>query len=158
MQLVTVQGSMIFCDLTYNGTFVNNSEQQLGLGTGNSPAWTEQSDIQGWHAVGAKAVIPTIRGRYTAVSTTGWGSGTTGARMIRLRRNGSGTPSAGGVMSDISTTGIASGTPGSSLVVSGVLMNGTSDYFDVTAFQNQGAAINLDTRLVVRYEAPPVGP
>lgn len=102
----------------------------------------EDRDTHGFHDTGTNPsrVTPNVAGWYRITATVHWASNATGRRAVAINFNG-GSARYGQII------------PGSSAGNLGVtetrtlLANGTTDYFEVFAYQNSGAS--LDTADIV---------
>lgn len=122
---------------------------EVVVGTSAIP-FTEDTDAPNWHAVNATRVIPTIAGYYRAVVAQNWAGNLAGGRIAQVRKNGASILA--GAFREVPSTQTG-GAPSSTIVY--VSMNGTTDYFDFTAFQDSGAtALNVNLRATVEWLQP----
>lgn len=120
------------------------------LGTAGALAYVEVADANAWHdaTTNPTRITPTVAGRYEICVFVEWASNATGIRVIQIGRNGVFTNS---VRDVVVTSGDS---VGSAQLKDERTMNGTTDYFTVSVFQNSGGALNVTARVVARYLGP----
>lgn len=103
-------------------------------------AWdTDVLDTLGWHdpASNPTRITPTINGWYQVVSNIQFASQSGGRRWTSARLNGNSSTVYFGTVNNASTGGL-----GAQLVTE-FPMNGTTDYFEVTAGQDSGSTVGI---------------
>lgn len=100
---------------------------------------TDVLDPLGWHDPSSNPthITPTINGWYQVVSNIQFASQSGGRRWTSARRNGNSSDVYFGTVANAST-----GNLGAQLVTE-FLMNGTTDYFEITAGQDSGSTIGI---------------
>lgn len=144
--------SNLTCVLTLTaGSIPNTTQVVIGAA---APLWVEDYDPNGWHSTSGSTnrITPLVPGRYSVTLSTKWQANTSGSRVAELRVNSSTSTPAGSVISDMPASPSVNSIGAASISTNQVPMNGTSDYFDVVVYQNSGAALTVDVRVVVSYE------
>lgn len=109
---------------------------------------TEDMDSDGWHSTSSNTsrITPTKAGWIRFTGTITFANNSAGRRGIALRFNGSttwwGTTIFSGVNANLTVT----------LTVT-VPANGSTDYFEIGAFQDSGGALNTADTATTRFEA-----
>jgi len=115
-------------------------------GTGH--AWTEISDVQGWHSPSSNPTrwTPTVAGRFAVTFGAQFGLSGTGMRYIQIRRNGTAVP---GAIAHTTQPGFVS-----DLTLSMRLTLAAGDYIECYAWQSSGGALTVETTLAIDYLGP----
>lgn len=98
---------------------------------------TEDTDPNGLHSTSSNTsrITPNVAGWYRITATVHWAANATGRRAVAINKNGA---TAGyGQISPGSSAGTTSTT-----VTRTVQANGSTDYFEVFAYQDSGAGLN----------------
>ena len=131
-----------FWSLTSSAAFVL-------LGATASYPYSEVSDRNAWRdpSVNPTRITPDIQGFYKITVSMTWGGNGSDQRILQIRKNGS-----------IAATSRESSPISSALagvtVSYTVVMNGSTDYFDILEFQNSGSTLTGIANVVVEYMGP----
>lgn len=110
--------------------------------------YTEYIDPYGWHsaATNTERIIPTVAGLYRATAAVQHGALGAGTRRVQIFKN------------TTATTGLSGSavSPGSSVVsaTAVIAMNGSSDYFYATTYQDSGSSLTVDVQMAVEFLRP----
>jgi hypothetical protein len=111
-------------------------------------SYVEAFDTLAWHnpSTNPERVTPTVAGLYRLTASVQHAANASGNRRVQIFKN---------------TTGIAGVTgsavsPGSAVVSSTALigMNGTTDYFTCTSYQDSGSSLTVDVQMSVEFVRP----
>lgn len=141
-----------YLEMTCAATIDNNQARTLGtVSTPIAAAWTEVSDVSGWHdaSTNPTRITPNVSGRYLALVEVAWNGNTSGLRYGHLGLNGTFPARWRRLLP--STASDATGGVGIAVEVT---LNGTSDYLEVNVLQSSGGNLAVDARVVVRYLGP----
>lgn len=98
---------------------------------------TEDTDLSGLHSTSSNTsrITPNVAGWYRISATIHWAANATGRRATAVSKNGS--IAAYGQISPGSSVGTTS-----TVITRTLQANGTTDYFEVFAYQDSGGALN----------------
>ncbi len=99
---------------------------------------SETIDDLNWHSTNTNTsrITPTIAGRYLVTANLYFAASSVGDRRVYIEKNGA----SNGVWGRL----IANGGNGLPLLVTGILTaNGSTDYFEASAFQSTGGSLNV---------------
>jgi hypothetical protein len=110
--------------------------------------YTEIIDPLGWHsaATNTERVTPTVAGVYRVTATVQHAANASGSRRVQIFKNT--TQITGQTGSAVSP---GSAQTSSTAVIS---MNGTTDYFYATSFQDSGSSLTVDVQTAVEFLRP----
>lgn len=126
-----------YCEVTINTgrTLVNGVELTIDFDV-------EIFDDFGWHSnsTNSSRVTPSIAGRYLVIGTGGFNmDNSSGYREIKILKNGSANP-----VAKIAVPPVSSTSADTVINVSHVVyLNGTTDYIEMSAYQNAGVNMTL---------------
>jgi hypothetical protein len=108
--------------------------------------YTEIIDPLGWHsaATNTDRITPNVAGVYRITVTSSFANNATNNRRAELLLNGS-----------TFGTGVTSTIFGNNVQLSGVIqLNGSTDYFTVTTYQDSGSTLTVTARVAVEFLRP----
>jgi hypothetical protein len=116
---------------------------------------TEELDTHGFHSTSSNTsrITPNVAGWYRITSTVSWASNATGRRATVVYQNGASKGNGSIIPGGVS--GVAAGVINTNHTRT-LYANGTTDYFEINAYQNSGGilatASTLDTCFEVVFE------
>lgn len=135
-----------------------SSTQTLTTGVGANLQWNaEDYDRLSWHStsVNTDRITPTIAGLYEVSVCVSFDTSASGGRIIDIQKNGSTSVCQQRTHGGFSFTGMMLNAH------TFVELNGSTDYVNVSCFQDSGGNLNVlangassPTRIIVRYDGP----
>jgi hypothetical protein len=137
-----ISGAAMFFG-TAGKTTVNNTVENVGA---SGYLYTEIIDPLAWHsaATNTDRITPNVAGVYRVTASCQWASGATGNRRVRLTKNGV----------DTLQSRVSAAIALSNNLSHVVQMNGSTDYFIIDTFQDNGTTLASTVSCAVEFLRP----